>query len=842
MLFKRTFILLGMSLFFASNVFALPPVEDCSTWNRNTNNIEEPPGHVIGIANLNRQPPRAEDSNGNSLATIGVECIFDGENIYDPNDLGTPLEDDKNDPCKDNPNLPQCLNAGNGGTGGAGGTGGTGGAGGTGGTGGTGGNGGNGGGDPIASTTVSGKAASTGVTFQGGAATATQNVYASIVDNVADGARSGGATAKTTGRTAAGQAAGVTNTQTAPPRNIRALMLSNRYTQLYEGIHRSPLLIDPRDKEAHVPNLVDEESAENKTSPRPSLPQTLGYKGKNIIIPQASSIGVDDEFLKTAIATYQPIRRLHKDFLEDENSKQDYLDQAKSLRGVTLMAMGFLDKSLGSSLYATQQQADQSTIQHLLKQISWTTNKLANPDRSQGYKDTDEKLEACLEVAIGIGFAIKKVDVDEGAPITRTRAYFDCPQQCGEPPKQKDNYEGTGSKNLKAGNGSYAYCVCCAESVDTMNRLADGPRTPQELDPSITSKELWTLAERAFFGVTTDQQLVAPTKLALIESLKMFKRIYGDIVMKSEPGESRKKNFHYTYQTPAWSPHTLTALYKNRCWNDGSGEPKSDLHRQGTCQGSEDISSFGIRYGICPSLIKILGVWDRIKDGSYAGGGLGDFPKWWAEASSGHELNGRQIDQFLTLNGSTRSKIAKEDINLVTARVIEAFCDSSSIAALARLHARFKAHVMDFMILNQTVTAQEKSYLMALMDRYTQYISLAEVDTSARYSVEALLNGTSMNYDRLQMANMGSQSNAMLSNAEQSQEQVVGFLQSGHLQQGIGGGTGGVGGIARTSPTEIVNSVKSLYGDAAAREVALGEKEKLDSDPITVFMKKLQRP
>ena len=53
----------------------------------------------------------------------------------------------------------------------------------------------------------------------------------------------------------------------------------------------------------------------------------------------------------------------------------------------------------------------------------------------------------------------------------------------------------------------------------------------------------------------------------------------------------------------------------------------------------------------------------------------------------------------------------------VRARVIEAFCDSSSVAALARLHARFKAQVMDHLMLNNTITGAEKSRTLSTSNR-----------------------------------------------------------------------------------------------------------------------------
>ena len=116
-----------------------------------------------------------------------------------------------------------------------------------------------------------------------------------------------------------------------------------------------------------------------------------------------------------------------------------------------------------------------------------------------------------------------------------------------------------------------------------------------------------------------------------------------------------------------------------------------------------------------------------------------EFSKRWVEASLGHELNGRNISEFLSLNGSERTSTDTNDLNLTQARVVESFCDASAIAALTRLHVGYKAQIMDFLVLNNSITAQQKNQMLALMDRVSQYLALAEADTASKYNVEALL-------------------------------------------------------------------------------------------------------
>jgi hypothetical protein len=88
-----------------------------------------------------------------------------------------------------------------------------------------------------------------------------------------------------------------------------------------------------------------------------------------------------------------------------EFARDNYLNSALTVRGIAVMTMGFLDKTVGAGLTAVQQQADQNTVQQLLKQVAWSESKLANMDRARVYRDTDEKLEACLEGSLIKGAA-----------------------------------------------------------------------------------------------------------------------------------------------------------------------------------------------------------------------------------------------------------------------------------------------------------------------------------------------------------------------------------------------------------------------------------------------------
>ncbi len=222
----------------------------------------------------------------------------------------------------------------------------------------------------------------------------------------------------------------------------------DNWSQLYEGVTKSPLIVDSRKMKNKYPDLV----AEPKESQRPQLGGAFGQKGA-MDKPTGADLGADDEIMKTSMSVFQPIKRLQKDFLEDETARDAYLNSALTVRGIAVMTMGFLDKTVGAGLTAVQQQADMNTVQQLLKQISWTSSKMANGDRSPSYRDVDEKLEACLELALVNGHAPEQV---KGK--TRKIVDYKCSPECGEEPSAQNyrvNQKGSDAQK-KAGNGSYA--------------------------------------------------------------------------------------------------------------------------------------------------------------------------------------------------------------------------------------------------------------------------------------------------------------------------------------------------------------------------------------------------
>ncbi len=155
---------------------------------------------------------------------------------------------------------------------------------------------------------------------------------------------------------------------------------------------------------------------------------------------ESVNLGVDDEIMKTSMAIYQPVHYMNDDFTNSETMRDAYLNRFSSTFGVAKLTLDFLDKTVGSGLTAVQMHADQNTIQNLLKQISWSQARVANPDRDHLYIDTDEKVEACMG-----GNYTNRVNFDENK----------CKEECGV---EVDGTESQGFTNL-AGFSQIASCA-----------------------------------------------------------------------------------------------------------------------------------------------------------------------------------------------------------------------------------------------------------------------------------------------------------------------------------------------------------------------------------------------
>ena len=428
-------------------------------------------------------------------------------------------------------------------------------------------------------------------------------------------------------------------------------------------------------------------------------------------------------------------------------------------------------------------------MKHLLKQISYTTTALANKEREQLYRDVDEKLEKCLEMALsskkGGKESLKKIDVSSG---TLGHVWYDCSEECGEPPKSNRKYRGETARtknDSEIGNGSYNYCVCCAESSKNLNALSkEGKRDPIHLSGQ-KKKELWTLAERAFLGTKTS--IEGPLADSLKDTVKSFKMLYGDIVLKEETGDKGEPVFSYVYQMPAINPEKLIALYKNRCYYppDPNSREK-DLHKHGNCN-IEDEKLFNVKMGICPALMLLASKWDVHINS------VDKIPvEQWVEASSGMAITGEDMYNWIHLGGDKARNIPLGTVGGLQMRVIESWCNASAVVMANNTHRRFSSFVNDHITLNQNLTQQEKARLLDLTSRYTQAFLSAEADFSSRYRVMNAMQKLRTYTDRKTIAQMGDNAAAIANNTMDRQvaANMTTFQGSLTAPEAAGGGGG----------------------------------------------------
>lgn len=186
-----------------------------------------------------------------------------------------------------------------------------------------------------------------------------------------------------------------------------------------------------------------EVTIQGDTSERPQLGSSF-EKSKT-----SCDLWADDEILKTSMTVYQPIERFAGNAAEKKEARDTYPDFLLGPGGKLIPVHDLRPGSAipdleHSGLHPIQEQADQATIERLLKQIAWRSIRTTNMDRTEFYREMDEKLEACLESAL------QSTKPDGHAAVrTQLRIPSPCPDSCGQIDQKSSN------------NAIYQYCGCC---------------------------------------------------------------------------------------------------------------------------------------------------------------------------------------------------------------------------------------------------------------------------------------------------------------------------------------------------------------------------------------------
>jgi len=468
---------------------------------------------------------------------------------------------------------------------------------------------------------------------------------------------------------------------------------------------------------------------------------------------QVVQLNADDEIVKSSLPVFVSKEVISGGFTLDEKSLNRYLGLSGTIRGIGILTLSYLDKTVAAGLSTVQQQADQAVTHELLKQISWTSSKLANPQREQLYSDVDEKFEACM-----LAYQVEQ----SGAEMTRdiklgALGYL-------EEGDKNVNLLCPECEELIGATNQYAYCVCCAERAPLVNTSTTFEKDGEELE----RWPRWSLAERLIAGSRMilkeegagGRQTEEDKTKFVAQFISYYQNIYGDVVFQNRPAEMEggggivpSPTVVSTYLPPAYDVVDYIAQMRNNhlCQENGcSGE----VCTVGTEILSCPFSVYELSWGICPALRCLI-------DSSYCKN-LEGYPEdgpfypftqedtvnraalqLWAEASLGMPLSARDIDILRQRNllDSRRKE-----------RWINAFCDASAVAAFRRLHNRMKSVVRNHATLNQSVSERDKAIALRLLDRIDRQLSGAESDVNAGGRAEVMLAALNVQYERLAIA------------------------------------------------------------------------------------------
>jgi len=518
------------------------------------------------------------------------------------------------------------------------------------------------------------------------------------------------------------------------------------WSQLYKGYDRTPILFDDT-KYGRTRGQARASFLQNTPGNRFTPEEQKQMRETSL---KVFNLGVDDELKKTSMTIYQPLHLLASDFAEDQMERDRNLDLFKTFRGTAIMTLSYLDKTVAAGIATTQAQVDAHTTNQLLKQLNWTSTKLANPSRAPLYQDVDEKVEVCLR------FGSNKAWPETGrVPFSPTQV---CALECRDPKYGIPNGVGSG--------GAYDYCVCCGEVVAALNRTyRDGSFNPA--DKNVGNNAGFSLVDKIFIGTEGPKGDIPPKQRDLYrDNIANFRELYGDILLS--PCNS------YSYQGSGGDEQTdaqtckagtdkiefrfpeLSVADKVKLFRDGLPNPEACADRSGSgCP----IVGLPIKEGICPAIHKIMVNWPPSSNEVEQN----ELRELWLQASLGRLLTGDDINNMFIMaqlepgelkgigfNQSVRrmNDAGWNKVSTRFKRYLNVFCDSMAVSAFKKYHYRMMSITEDQLRINQKATDYDKGKLRDLMARVSTQIELAERDLESSSVSDRMLAGLDTEADR----------------------------------------------------------------------------------------------
>lgn len=485
-------------------------------------------------------------------------------------------------------------------------------------------------------------------------------------------------------------AGSVADTMYGDPNEIDPLKQFNYREPGDNALNRSPILFDPKGADAQrvYPELAqsgdhangDGMRSKSTTQERPSF--------------GALELGTTQEIRKASWGIYKPISTMQKDYAEHQKGVDAFLDRYETALGIAKTTLQFLDPAVAVSLHQVQTQIDASVTNSLLKQATWSLDKIARPENSFVHADVQEKLEACL------------AGPDRGENL-ENRMLFD--SSCEDPIDQ-----GGCGADLNSNSNTFAACQCCAESSKTLNKtLKDGDNT-------------YSLVDKVFFGNDKGEQARGRFKsksgvdpLEAIEQVTtVFRNLYGDIVMETDEDGVIKLRHEMPY---------VSIPQQIKHFRDGTEIPQRTCKKNRTSSMTCPITQQYIEQGICPSIYKMMIAQSKKDQKSVA-----DTSRSAVEASLGIILTGTEYKGMLAKAGLENEELpddwtpTEENSNKEFNTWLNNFCDASAYVALNKLHTGMKSVLIDHLQLNSTLNPEERNKIMLLIDRFSAQFALAE--------------------------------------------------------------------------------------------------------------------
>ena len=500
--------------------------------------------------------------------------------------------------------------------------------------------------------------------------------------------------------------------------NTDTTQMLEGWPEEYKGVGISPIILEPKG----TPN------ATGAGAPRPRAYPYLSAGGMG----QVKNLSVDDELQKTGYAYFQSAPNIEQDFENDALANTRYLSLFQTMRGISSLTLSYLDKTVAAGLAQVQQQADMDATKVLLKQIAWTTAKLANPDRELLFTEADEKFQACMAGYGRLGSSTSS----SGSTTTTTTAVYneallpahlkhvdiaDCTGNLTGTvgSTEQSAYAGIQCKQLFS-PGTYHFCACCAEKSAKVSKSNVDTELVETTGTGVKQMLAYSTVERVMVGLTqpTNEEIVSNIQNRKITEpgtkirnfAKAFRSVYGDYIRtRRNPETGVPTDVTRTkYVAPLLSLPQWVDLFRNyrslkkiqdaanplSCATDGSAQGSCLLHEiydktkypdlQNMTRGLmyDPITQSSFAYGICPSMKMLLCCHLEQKRPSDA-----VYDQLWTEANYGGGITAEDLRNIIGMGYDSGEVSSGTTTSACDATTIEGLGDSQFTACDKRLDA-----------------------------------------------------------------------------------------------------------------------------------------------------------